>query len=409
MRIEQRIGRIDRRGQKSDTVLICNLVSEGTIDENVYDKCLMKIGVFESSIGDCSEILGTVGRSIFNIMFDRQLSEEEKDLKMQQLADNKIRKVQELNSLEEEEKSIYGIDISENMKDQEVRDSESTWINPQTMQELLTVYLCDNFGDGEYFKGKGERKVLNLSVDKRGKLRKDMIDLFGKTPRFGREDIKWRSYLKSGESRKEVTFSSDYAREHRQTTFLTQFHPFVRQAAEYECSIFPLNIMFEAQSDGTIPAGEYEFQIYSWNYVGLRPDSRLVAVSADSQVEKAIFHMIQSSDASVTECEIKQEKLLVMQDRHYQRWRKEHDEYVEGVRKTCYFRLDQIKQSHNTHLLAVDEQLRRATDERIIRMRQSQKENIERRFNEQVKNTEDAVKRADIHSELLVNGIMHVD
>ena len=134
MRIEQRIGRIDRRGQKSDTVLICNLVSEGTIDENVYDKCLMKIGVFESSIGDCSEILGTVGRSIFNIMFDRQLSEEEKDLKMQQLADNKIRKVQELNSLEEEEKSIYGIDISENMKDQEVRDSESTWINPQTMQ-----------------------------------------------------------------------------------------------------------------------------------------------------------------------------------------------------------------------------------------------------------------------------------
>ena len=154
--------------------------------------------------------------------------------------------------------------ISENMKDQEVRDSESTWINPQTMQELLTVYLCDNFGDGEYFKGKGERKVLNLSVDKRGKLRKDMIDLFGKTPRFGREDIKWRSYLKSGESRKEVTFSSDYAREHRQTTFLTQFHPFVRQAAEYECSIFPLNIMFEAQSDGTIPAGEYEFQIYSW-------------------------------------------------------------------------------------------------------------------------------------------------
>ena len=32
MAIEQRIGRIDRRGQKSDTVIICNLVTEDTID-----------------------------------------------------------------------------------------------------------------------------------------------------------------------------------------------------------------------------------------------------------------------------------------------------------------------------------------------------------------------------------------
>ena len=39
MRIEQRIGRIDRRGQKSETVRIYNFITDGTIDAVVYDRC----------------------------------------------------------------------------------------------------------------------------------------------------------------------------------------------------------------------------------------------------------------------------------------------------------------------------------------------------------------------------------
>ena len=73
MRIEQRIGRIDRRGQKSDTVKIYNMITDGTIDATVYERCLSKIGVFESSIGDCSEILGDISDQILKIMFDPEL------------------------------------------------------------------------------------------------------------------------------------------------------------------------------------------------------------------------------------------------------------------------------------------------------------------------------------------------
>ena len=70
MRIEQRIGRIDRRGQQNDTVKIYNMITEDTIDEAIYDRCLSKIGVFEASIGDCSEILGDISEQIMKIMFD---------------------------------------------------------------------------------------------------------------------------------------------------------------------------------------------------------------------------------------------------------------------------------------------------------------------------------------------------
>ena len=47
MRIEQRIGRIDRYGQQSETVAIYNLITPGTVDADIYDRCLMRIGVFQ--------------------------------------------------------------------------------------------------------------------------------------------------------------------------------------------------------------------------------------------------------------------------------------------------------------------------------------------------------------------------
>lgn len=106
MRIEQRIGRIDRRGQKSDTVKIYNMIIQDTIDETIYDRCLCKIGVFEASIGDCSEILGDISEQIMKIMFNPDLTEEERHIKIEQMADNDVMKVQEMHRLEQEEKSL---------------------------------------------------------------------------------------------------------------------------------------------------------------------------------------------------------------------------------------------------------------------------------------------------------------
>ena len=70
MAIEQRIGRIDRRGQKSDTVIICNIVTEGTIDAKIYHRCLERIGIFENSIGECAGILGDMTQQINEAIFD---------------------------------------------------------------------------------------------------------------------------------------------------------------------------------------------------------------------------------------------------------------------------------------------------------------------------------------------------
>lgn len=124
MRIEQRIGRIDRRGQKSDTVKIYNMITAETIDATVYERCLSKIGVFESSIGDCSEILGDISDQILKIMFDPELSEAERTSKIEQMADNEVKKVQEMRNLEQEEKSLYGFDLSNYIQNKDVQEAE---------------------------------------------------------------------------------------------------------------------------------------------------------------------------------------------------------------------------------------------------------------------------------------------
>ena len=56
MRIEQRIGRIDRKGQKIEKVLIYNLITPETVDAGVYERCLLRIGIFNSALGASEEI-----------------------------------------------------------------------------------------------------------------------------------------------------------------------------------------------------------------------------------------------------------------------------------------------------------------------------------------------------------------
>ena len=63
MRVEQRIGRIDRFGQQSPKVLIFNFVTPGTVEERVFMRCYERLGIFRDTVGDLEEVLGeTVGR-----------------------------------------------------------------------------------------------------------------------------------------------------------------------------------------------------------------------------------------------------------------------------------------------------------------------------------------------------------
>jgi len=74
MRVEQRIGRIDRIGQQSERVLIVNLYVRHTIEEDTYDTLRNRIRVFQEVVGPLQPILAEMPRIL------RQLARGEIEL-----------------------------------------------------------------------------------------------------------------------------------------------------------------------------------------------------------------------------------------------------------------------------------------------------------------------------------------
>lgn len=78
MRIEQRIGRIDRIGQKAERILIWNIVLADTLDDRVCTRLLDRLNVFEQALGAAEGILGEQVRSMsYELLRHRLLPAEE--------------------------------------------------------------------------------------------------------------------------------------------------------------------------------------------------------------------------------------------------------------------------------------------------------------------------------------------
>ncbi len=229
MRVEQRIGRIDRNGQKSESVAIFNLITPGTVDADIYERCLLRIGVFNSALGGSEEILGEISREIRNIAENFSLSDEERNEKLQQLADNQIRLIQEQEELEQKQVELFGIHLPENRLKKEIDEVSSFWLSPTSILNLITLYLNKVCGkDQEYILGEKPLKTLRLSQEARIRLLKD----FQKLPRRNTLSYReWENWLKGGNPHLYITLEAICASQHPEAAFIIPLHPLVRQAA----------------------------------------------------------------------------------------------------------------------------------------------------------------------------------
>lgn len=110
MRVEQRIGRIDRIGQRAERLLIYSLILEGTIDQVIYSKLLAKIRIFEECIGDIESILGAEIRDLRDALFDSSLSAGEKEAMVAEKALVLERRLAYARELERDSAKIIGVD-----------------------------------------------------------------------------------------------------------------------------------------------------------------------------------------------------------------------------------------------------------------------------------------------------------
>ncbi len=410
MKIEQRIGRIDRWGQKSESIAIFNLITPGTVDADIYERCLWRIGVFNSALGGSEEILGEISREIRNIAENFDLTEEERREKLQQLADNKIRLIKEQEELEEKQVELFGIRLPEDRLKKEIDEASSFWLSPEAIRNLVTNYLQETLGkDQEFILGEKPLKTLRLSQEARHRLLQD----FQKLPRQNTPSHReWENWLKGGNPRLTITFEADCACQNPNAAFIMPLHPLVRQASmafnirDRERIVTTLKV-----EDRSVPNGDYLFAIYQWQFHGIREDVVLRPVAESEQItanlgkllERAVDHPTDENDLP------KPEAWDALDSLHYKLWSEAREKHQHRTRELAQYRRESLTTSHNARIALLKDQLNQATDEKIRRMRQAQIDAAEADYARRIQELEIAVERADITAQPVAYGVIHIN
>lgn len=406
MRVEQRIGRIDRNGQKSEFVSIYNLITPGTVDADIYERCLVRIGIFQQALGASEEILGKITADIQEIAIDPKLSEEERRNKLQQLADNEIRLLQEEQRLEEQQSELFGINLPTQKRfAEEVENASSYWLAPSAMANLLGNYLS-SLGDSGAILGDGPLKTLRVNQKTRSRMLSDARELSGKATGFQRD---WERWLKGSDPHLAITFDGHCANENRSAHLLTPIHPLMRQAASALDAVANAEVHLVVR-DKKLPKAIHPFAVFQWELIGLRRDLNIVAVTLDDAVNAKLLDLLQSAtvvlDTQGRSLTLTQTSEL--ESRHYQMWNAALSTYHKQIKQLAQFKQTSLSASHKGRMAILEEQLASATEEKIRRMRHAQMDAAKRDYDQHSEELKKASEQADITTELIITGTIEV-
>lgn len=404
MRIEQRIGRIDRYGQRSETVAIMNLVTPGTVDGDIYQRCLWRIGVFQHAVGGNEEILGTITREIHDIAESYSLNEDEKRNRLRQLSDNVIRQLREEEDLENKQSELFGLDVPKPSWRDDVEAAETFWLSPAAIVASVEAYLSGRLeSEGEHLLGAGPLKTLRLSQDSRAILLADFGQLARSVDPISRD---WEKWLKGGQPTLAVTFDQEAATENPKAVHISVIHPLVRQAARFLDVDEPQFCTLEFDS-ADLPVGDHPFALYRWTKHGVRPDEALVPIAIDKALESSLLEVLALAnhvDLALPDPDVFEGLEL----RHHAKWVEAQANHIDGNRQLVEHRVQSLTVSHRARSKVIDDQIGRATNDKIRVMRQGELARANADFDRRIVELDQAISGGDVRASPIVFGLLRI-
>ena len=414
MRIEQRIGRIDRFGQKSEKVLIYNFVTPGTVEERIFFRCFERIGVFRDTVGDLEDILGDVIQDLNRIALDPKLSPQQAEEKARQMADNVLRRAEEQRRLEEDGGELLGLDGAFT-QEVDTLIEQGKFVSQHDLCQMIASYIEDPELGGRLTSSDGDgTHRLRLNKDARTVL----LEKTRQISRRDRQTVGFMRWLQGDDPYLVVTFDQATALEHRNIPFITPLHPLAQLAIKHWLKGDGEVVSHIMLNDASLPAGRYLFVLNLWEIVAVRPEVRLVSHAWDldrgcvapeiaTTLTQRLGEVEQPSDSTALPERLVEEACRRIEETADQA----RVEALVALRLSNNSLIDRKLASLDTYfrnrLQRVQAEIDQATDDRIIRMKKSEQSRINRDYERKRKELERR-REATIVNQRVAAGILTV-
>lgn len=282
MKVEQRVGRVDRIGQQSESVDIINLIARDTIEEIVYDRLYQRLDIIRYALGDFEPILGDIVKDLDIILSDpkRSLKErvEEIDRAIQAAEERKL----EEEKLEREAQGLiaHGENIVNRIKD---ANAPHKMVSSSDLRDYIVSTIVENFPDTRFDQvpnASAEIYEVRLSSRAQAEFSKFLDSSAKRYPTRFRRD---------GGSGVRVMFgnSPDPGR-FRAIDTITMAHPLARFASMVRerrlagLSVRPVTSLIISPHDVTgVKEGRYAIAVERWSIDGMVPVDKLFYLASD--------------------------------------------------------------------------------------------------------------------------------
>lgn len=269
MKVEQRIGRIDRIGQKADKITILNFAVAGTIEEKILTRLYERIGIFERSLGDLEPILGEMTEKLHNELLSRRLSMQEEEDRIRQTALAFETKRQHEEQLVEQSAVFLG--ASDYILQQIGRARElGRWITPKDLSGFTEDFFTNCYQGTTIIWDKPARGLVSIRLTNQA-----------------RNDLQSFCHLQNPPLLTNLTFGNTetavlvyeptVAQENPKFEMLTHFHPLIKWIASTHQNnpnaFFPTAAV-QLKTD-LVDQGTYLIAIQFWTFQGVRQETQI--------------------------------------------------------------------------------------------------------------------------------------
>jgi len=265
MRVEQRIGRIDRVGQTADVLSIVNFKVKDTVEERLYDRLHAKLFCFANSLGDLETVIGEEVQKLTVDLLSQVLTKEEETARMD-LAERVIEeRVLQIQTLEESGDSLVALSDYVQKKIREDRE-RGRYIQAEELEDYVKDFFEREFEGSEVSYNTPEKHCIRIRLSQEA--RASLTEFIREDHTLSARPLRQREIS--------ITFRKGVlaelpSRSRKSVHFVNHLSPLIRwitrQNSDRSHAFYDVSAL-KLQHE-VIPPGDYVYRIERWFLRGL--------------------------------------------------------------------------------------------------------------------------------------------